>query len=381
MLEYIKTNPLDEKIRSYNYNVELNLMRLKHQETVEELNKYKRMYNELNDVSESGKKITSSLNIEETLKNVCVQVKSIINFDIIEIALYNEKTSMLEYSLYYNSKNDICTGSVMMENDKFIEVCCFKNKREIIRDLADNELHMSTFSSIQEKEFKIINSVMCFPLTNDNKIIGIFNIETYNKTSYSLSILEKLRILVSYISIAAKNIILFNNTRYSAEHDLLTDILNRKEILIKGEENCRTIREKDDKFSLVMFDIDNFKKVNDIYGHNIGDVILKNISRIAKSSIRKSDFIGRYGGEEFLMVLPKVDLDGGISAAERLRKSIESYKYKIDEKKYINVTISLGVYEFNYKNRDFSEGMKKVDKALYAAKNSGRNKCIKYIQQ
>ena len=124
-----------------------------------------------------------------------------------------------------------------------------------------------------------------------------------------------------------------------------------------------------------MTDIDYFKSVNDTYGHAVGDLVLKTVSRVIKNQLRDYDIAGRYGGEEFVVLLPHTKLDEAQMVAERLRKAVENKKIDISkilpDKGDINVTISLGVSQ--YKDNEF---IQEADKALYEAKDSGRNKVV-----
>jgi diguanylate cyclase (GGDEF)-like protein len=124
--------------------------------------------------------------------------------------------------------------------------------------------------------------------------------------------------------------------------------------------------------SLIISDIDHFKRVNDTYGHLSGDFILREVANIFKSSCRETDIPGRYGGEEFVILLPETKLEGAIEFAERLRKLVESLTLEYDNVKF-NITISFGVAEYKNEatNADF---IKRADEALYVAKETGRNK-------
>ena len=130
-----------------------------------------------------------------------------------------------------------------------------------------------------------------------------------------------------------------------------------------------------------MTDIDFFKSVNDTYGHAVGDLVLKTIAKIVRGQLREYDIAGRYGGEEFSILLPFTKIEEAIRVAERLRKSIENYEIDISKVnpdsdiKKINVTLSLGIYEMTPDDND-EDLLKKADKALYQAKNTGRNKVV-----
>jgi diguanylate cyclase (GGDEF)-like protein len=127
-------------------------------------------------------------------------------------------------------------------------------------------------------------------------------------------------------------------------------------------------------FSLVMFDIDHFKKFNDTYGHVQGDIIIKEIARILTQSVRQVDFPARYGGEEFAVILPSVEAKGALVVAERLRRRVEKHDFP-GESGPLHVTISVGVAEFDQEGTyAATEIVREADKALYQSKERGRNR-------
>jgi two-component system cell cycle response regulator len=160
--------------------------------------------------------------------------------------------------------------------------------------------------------------------------------------------------------------------------DGLTQLTNHKRFLeILQREISRATRYKA-PLSIIMADVDHFKSVNDFFGHQAGDQVLKCISSHLKKLMRDSDQIARYGGEEFAVILPMTTLKDARRAAEKLRKSIETQKISYQGKS-ISVTMSLGVAAWeNYGGIDVDGFLKMADEALYEAKNSGRNKCCNF---
>jgi len=154
--------------------------------------------------------------------------------------------------------------------------------------------------------------------------------------------------------------------------DSLTQLFNRRKMNLEIEkEYKRSLRYKT-KFSLIMFDIDWFKKINDTYGHQAGDVVLKELSNLTKEIVRSTDIVSRWGGEEFLILCAETDLNTAYSLAQRLREATENFNFSVGTK----VTISIGVHEFDGKE-SMNELLKKVDNKLYKAKYSGRNCVVK----
>ena len=157
--------------------------------------------------------------------------------------------------------------------------------------------------------------------------------------------------------------------------DRLTGLLNRGawENLVGAE--FERYRRYSQATSLVMFDIDFFKKVNDNYGHMTGDEVIKHTAATAKSNLRQSDSIGRYGGEEFGIILPETDAEGSRIICERIRQSIEHSVVKTTTAP-IRYTISIGIAQLSGSAKSYTKWMQQADEALYAAKKSGRNRVV-----
>jgi diguanylate cyclase (GGDEF)-like protein len=165
-----------------------------------------------------------------------------------------------------------------------------------------------------------------------------------------------------FVFILILGVVWIKRLQKEADTDDLTTVLNRGAI---DEVMEKELKEK--RGSIVFMDLDKFKNINDKYGHDKGDLVLKEFAEIIKKNIRKSDYFGRWGGEEFLLILPNVSFEEAMKVAEKLRKEIENANMG-----GLKVTSSFGVTEFN-QGDSLSEIMKKADMALYDAKNSGRN--------
>ncbi len=158
-----------------------------------------------------------------------------------------------------------------------------------------------------------------------------------------------------------------------AHYDQLTSIYNRHRFNeLFGIEKERTDRNQG-VMSIIIIDIDDFKKINDTYGHNVGDIVLKTFSQLIQNKIRITDVLARWGGEEFVILLPETDINGGYETAEQIRKVIQGYDFSIVGQ----VTASFGVAEYEHK-QSLEELVKRCDKALYIAKSGGKNQVVKY---
>ncbi len=154
-----------------------------------------------------------------------------------------------------------------------------------------------------------------------------------------------------------------------SDEDRLTGIYNRRKLEEILKENYNNSLRYNNKFSIILLDLDHFKNVNDNYGHQIGDKVLQEVSSLLLEKIRKVDYCGRWGGEEFLIILPETDLASAVKLAKRLRSEIGNYEFT----KVQNITSSFGVSTYS-SNKDIKEIINAADEALYKAKDNGRNR-------
>jgi diguanylate cyclase (GGDEF)-like protein len=165
-----------------------------------------------------------------------------------------------------------------------------------------------------------------------------------------------------------------NRMRHHAEHDGLTGLWNHRVIVERlGEEMIRSLRDGT-QLSVILADIDHFKKVNDSFGHLAGDLVLKEIGTVFTRTLRPYDCVGRYGGEEFLMILPNCETESALIRAEQLRVAVQSARI-MDGETLLQVTASLGVASVLSSHDDAETVIRAVDTALYRAKSCGRN-CV-----
>lgn len=154
--------------------------------------------------------------------------------------------------------------------------------------------------------------------------------------------------------------------------DDLTGIPNRKSIMAVLEEECYKAKASNMPFSIIIFDLDNFKSINDRFGHIAGDLVLRETAKVAQGTIRNHDFVGRFGGDEFIIILWNTSLSNASIIAERLRSKIEKHDF-IYEKNKISVTISLGVSTLDVSIQSINSLFKEADTAHYNAKKNGGN--------
>jgi diguanylate cyclase (GGDEF)-like protein len=177
--------------------------------------------------------------------------------------------------------------------------------------------------------------------------------------------------------IVSENSRLFDRVRNLSIRDGLTGVFNRRHVMeVLGIEYERSARYSSE-MSVIMVDIDHFKKINDVYHHQAGDTVIRDVAKLLSDSVRSVDSVGRYGGEEFIAILPHTHSEGARLIAERVRRGVEAQVFKVTGDREIRCTVSVGVASAPSDTiRSASDLVREADKALYRAKESGRNQVV-----
>ncbi len=166
-------------------------------------------------------------------------------------------------------------------------------------------------------------------------------------------------------------------SQQEAQTDTLTTLINRRGLEKKFELERIRAKQNAVPFSIILIDIDHFKRVNDTHGHLVGDSLLKSIAQLLKKQLRKNDIAARFGGEEFLILLPETDIDGARAVGQKIRDGLSTKKWKLKDngKSVGKITVSMGIalYKFNESEKAL---IKRADDALYFAKQNGRDKIV-----
>lgn len=289
-------------------------------------------------------------------------------FALLRFQLLNIKP-MARDKFFQSTDNGVI---VLDSNYKIIDynpasVLIFPNLNESImgKDIRESfrgyEEIISSIINANETQFSIINS---------NRTYKVKSVEIHETKASLIGYIVTVTDITKYIE-------MMDELSYIASRDVLTGVYNRRyfnELSLKELENARTKRKS---ITMIILDVDHFKNVNDRYGHQAGDMVLKNIADVCQHSIRTNDILGRYGGEEFVIFLPNTTYVEAQVISNRILNNIESLEIIFNEN-IIKVTVSIGfvsIQELNNENMDFL--LSKADKALYAAKSDGRN-CIRF---
>ncbi len=261
----------------------------------------------------------------------------------------------------YNLTKDICKT---LEEEKIFTI--FKER---ISDYLDSG--ECQFLS-KDADLSLYKGSAVFPLVIQQDVAGYLAVSGITDKDK-----ERFQILAQQFLIGFKRAILYKKMQELSITDSLTRLFSRRHFLERFKEELRRSKKFKYKSSFLMVDIDKFKDFNDKYGHLVGDAILREVSKTIKETIRQIDFVGRYGGEELSIILVETDKEQACFAAERLRKAIESKNIKVYDEE-LKVTVSIGISTFSDDGSTLEALIERADKALYLAKEAGRNR-VKYL--
>ena len=211
-------------------------------------------------------------------------------------------------------------------------------------------------------------------LATNRDVLGTFAIYHATRSTPTPEDLERIKFAANIAAIAIENKDAHEELEQQAYSDYLTGLTNRRAFIDKAKEILLRRKRYNEKLSLMMFDIDYFKHINDTYGHAVGDLVLQKIGDISRKTLRDVDIIGRIGGEEFAVLMPQTDMNEALNAAERLRMAFINNPVLLSENESIEFTASFGVVAVNNETNSIDTILNQVDNALYDAKKSGRNR-------
>ena len=330
-----------------------------------------------------------------------------------KIAIYQVSAALLNYQLGEQMKINLEFYGSLKNIAKIIEtqydlayvipmigemIDRFVSEHLIYMFLKDNDeftlVWPTSFHDAKIQEYmKKLSPLSPFMLLNDGKV-GIFALISEKQVMGAVvaySPVEKLsKKTIDYIkqlthqsSTTIQKAAVYAEILKYASFDALTGLNNRRQFEMRLGQEVATARRNKTDLSCIMLDIDYFKKVNDTYGHAVGDFVLSEIAKLIVHEIREYDIASRYGGEEFIILLPHTVLEDATNVAERIRHTVESTILDIQsvcefECDNFNVTISMGVSQFDASYKTNEQLYKNADKALYRAKKSGRNRVMVY---
>jgi diguanylate cyclase (GGDEF)-like protein len=332
------------------------------------------------------------------------RVYNIIKHDITALRIIKEFSSSLATSIHYDDVvNKLChysrqafTGDAFFfeHGTQGFQIKHFPGEisgapkeidfRGTLAGLAIENKHKEYVSDIRQFVMKVLppqfrtddaRSVIAVPLFFEGGLIGVFGMLSKQKEFLDSRKISLVEVMCNQAATSIANAKMHEEIERMATTDGLTSLCNHRVFQQKLTEELKRSERYETPLSLLLTDIDFFKKVNDTYGHPVGDLVLKGVSKVLLNEIRDIDIAARYGGEEFVVILPGTDSIGAKNIAERLRKAIMAETFSSDNRT-LNVTTSIGIATVPADARTKEELIEKTDQALYHAKHNGRNQSV-----
>ncbi len=217
-------------------------------------------------------------------------------------------------------------------------------------------------------------SLLILPLVLHERALGTLILGAKRRHAFGDPVRPTLEVLASHLAVSLSNARMVQKLETMATTDGLTGLFNKRAMLDSAAQKIAAAARFDRKLAVIMTDIDHFKKVNDTYGHDVGDVVIRGLADILKRQKRATDLVARFGGEEFVALCEQTDEKGAMLLAERIREELGKTNFRTAQGP-LTVTCSVGVAIFPEAGKDWEALFKAADEALYVSKRSGRNRC------
>lgn len=300
--------------------------------------------------------ISETLEHDQAIARILEQLKLVIPYDSASVQLIENNELKVVGGSGFKMLKEVLEMRFPIPGDNPNTVVIETGKPYILGDAP------SKYHEFRELQNQHIHSWLGVPLiTRNNKTLGLLAIDSSKPHNFTEEDANLALIFASQVAVVLENTRIFKEKQEQAIVDPLTAIYNRRGLIEIGKIEFEKSIYANKKFSAIMADVDQFKSINDTYGHDVGDKVLREFASRCKQCVREMDLVGRYGGEEIVILLPNTDLDLGITIAERLRIFIANTPFKISEDLLLDVTASLDVL------------INRADQAMYIAKHKGRN--------
>jgi diguanylate cyclase (GGDEF)-like protein len=327
---------------------------------------------EMSSLYHIGLTLTAGLDMEQVLVALCDQVRLILPVDVFYVSTFDEETMIIELPLYYEDGTFLKVEPRSMLSSPGITGEVIRSRKTIYLPDVDLPDIVEKYH-ILRRSGQPSRSYVGVPLVVLDRVVGVVSMQSFQPNAYTPEQIRLLETIATQASIATHNARLYDQMKQMAITDPVTQLFTRRHFTFLGSSEVERALRYNRSLSVLMIDIDHFKKVNDTYGHSTGDSILHGVAKTCRAAMRATDIIGRWGGEEFVIVLPEADMDGAALIAERIRRMVAQSAITVGQHQIL-VTVSIGLAVLGDCCCSLDVLIDQADRAMYLAKADGRNK-------
>ncbi|MCB2202555.1 GAF domain-containing protein [bacterium] len=311
--------------------------------------------------------ITKELGVEKLIRSILHRATELMNATGGELGLVAEDGESIRILVSHKMHSDTA-GRVIDFNDGLMGAVAKTRQIQTVEDYKSWSGQMESY-----KDSKI-HAAIAAPLVIGNRFLGVIGVmNSDRKRKFTESEKNLMKLFAQQAAIAVENAKLFEEKQQQARMDITTGLYNRRGLYELGDREVDRAIRYERPLAVVFADLDYFKRVNDRYGHYVGDLVLTELAERLRENLRSIDVLGRYGGEEFVYVLPETDTESAMEVCERIRQIVEGSPFTPNDLS-INITISQGVAILDEIKQDLDMLIKSADIAAYQSKDTGRNK-------
>ncbi len=330
-----------------------------------------RRNDELATLVEIGKTLTSTLDREDVLNVIMEKVSLLLKSKTWSLLLTDEATGDLIFEIAVSAANTDLKGVRLAKGEGVAGRVAESGEPLLISDVNDSPYFSPQVDQITSQETR---SIICVPLKSHERVLGVIElVNSDDEGIFDESVLPILTTIADYVAIAIENAKYFEKINQLIITDDLTGLFNSRHFSQLIEYETERSQRYDSALALVFFDLDHFKLVNDTHGHLVGSRMLTEVGELVRRYTRKVNLAARYGGDEFVILLPSTDKKGAVAMAESLLDTLRNHKFKADDGTPIRLTASFGVASMPEDTRDRKELIYLADKAMYRVKETSRN--------
>lgn len=322
-------------------------------------------------VHDMAKALTSTLQLDQVLKTIMEKVQELLAPDTWSLLLVDEKTNELFFQIATGNAAEKLKDVRLKMGEGIAGWVAQSSQATIVPDVSKDPRFSGQVDQMTKMQ---THSIICVPIRGKERVLGVIEIINYvGKRDFDPEDLGLLQAMADYAAIALENALHVQRIHELTITDDCTDLFNVRHLNFVLDTEVYRSNRYQYEFSVIFFDLDHFKEVNDTHGHLVGSKLLREIAALTRGSLRLIDYAFRYGGDEFVVLLPQTGKESALVVARRLYERINQTKFLADENLNLHLTASIGLASYPADANTKAELIRLADEAMYLVKNTSRN--------